>query len=168
MRKERWKISKQKVSLSLSANPIHLIRGTFSVATEAFAGFNRNSNNLTLKITDRTKPMFSAPVILCPVHRILWQRVPNLVNKFVILLQRSMFTQDSRNKSENDGCRVRLLNTICKFFKFPSPARGEGRGLLRSARNDDEKRGESLESNIKIPVNYCIVRRSNRKYKVKQ
>ena len=47
------------LSLSLSANPIHLIRGTFSVAQHVFAGFNRNSNNLTLKITDRTKPMFS-------------------------------------------------------------------------------------------------------------
>ena len=39
------------LSLSLSANPIHLIRGTFYVATEAFAGFNRNSNILTLKKT---------------------------------------------------------------------------------------------------------------------
>ena len=112
--------------------------------------------------------MFSAPVILGLVPKILWQRVPNLVNKFVILLQRSMFTQDSRNKSENDLSQVRLLNTICKFFKLPSPSGGEVNGLLRSARNDDEKRGESLESNIKIPVNYCIVRQSNRKYKVKQ
>lgn len=62
------------------------------------------------------------------------------------------------------------------FFKSPTsggkpapyPSGGEVNGLLRYARNDDEKRGESLESNIKIPVNYCIVRQSNRKYKVKQ
>ena len=83
--------------------------------------------------------MFSTPVILCPVHRIFRQRVPNLVHKFAILLHKYRFTQDSRNKSENDGGLRRLLNTICKFFKFPSPTRGEVNGLLRVARNDDRQ-----------------------------
>lgn len=63
----------------------------------------------------------------------------------------------------------------CMFFKYPSsggkPAPsssgGEARGLLRSARNDDEKRGESLESNIKIPANCCIDRQASRIYRVK-
>ena len=102
--------------------------------------------------------MFFTPVILCPVHRILWQQVPNLVNKFAILLQRSMFTQDSRNKSENDRYRGRLLNTICKFFNNPSPAdksatspaRGEVKGLLRFARNDDRSRSEVGRSMIEM------------------
>ena len=66
--------------------------------------------------------MFSTPVILCPVHRILWQQVTNLINKFALLLHKYRFTQDSRNKSENDWYRRCLLNTICKFFKYPSPA----------------------------------------------
>ena len=39
MRKERWKISKQKVSLSLSANPKHLIKGAFFAAQRVFAEF---------------------------------------------------------------------------------------------------------------------------------
>ncbi len=88
--------------------------------------------------------MFSTPVILCPVHRILWQQVTNLINKFAILLHKYRFTQDYRHKFENDWCRGRLLNTICKFFKSPSPAdkpatspRTEDvTGLLRLARND--------------------------------
>ena len=94
--------------------------------------------------------MFSTPVILCPVHRILWQQVTNLINKFALLLHKYRFTQDSRNKSENDWCRERLLDTICKFFKYPSPAdksatspaRGEVNGLLSFARNDNRVRGE--------------------------
>ena len=88
--------------------------------------------------------MFSTPVILCPVHRILWQQVTNLVNKFALLLHKYRFTQDSRNKSENDRDLKRLLCVCCKFFKTPSPAdkpatssRAEDvTGLLRLARND--------------------------------
>ncbi len=134
------------LSLSLSANHISLNKGTFSAAAEVFAEFfNKISNHHTLKITNRTKPIFSTPVILCTGHRIFWQRVSNPVNKFALLLHKYRFTQDSRNKSENDWYRVRLLNTICKFFKFPSPADksatspagGEVDGLLRFARNDD-------------------------------
>ena len=35
----------------------------------------------------------------------------------VLLFKRSMFTQDSRNKSENDGCWGRWFNTFGLFFK---------------------------------------------------
>ena len=63
-----------------------------------------------------------APVILCPVHRIFWQRVANLVNKFALLFKRSMFAQDSRDKPENDGCWGRWFSVCCEFFKYPSPA----------------------------------------------
>ena len=49
------------------------------------------------------------------------------------------------------GCR-RMLSAICKFFKYPSPeayalpspSRGEGSGLLRSARNDVNIAGRSM------------------------
>ena len=69
-----------------------------------------------------------------------------------------MFTQDSRNKSENDECRGRLLNTICKFFKSPSPpdksatspSKGEVNGLLRFTRNDDRVRAEVGRSMIEM------------------
>ena len=47
------------------------------------------------------------------MHRILWQRVTNLVNKFALLLKKSMLREDSRNKFENcDRCGKRGLNTI--------------------------------------------------------
>ena len=36
-----------------------------------------------------------APVILCLVHRILFQQGFNLVNKFALLLNKCWFTQDS-------------------------------------------------------------------------
>ena len=55
------------------------------------------------------------PVILCPVHRILWQRVSNQVNKFALLFKRSMFAQDSRDKPENDGCKGRGLSVFSAF-----------------------------------------------------
>ena len=99
------------------------------------------------KLTGGTKPALIAPVILCPVHRILWQQVTNLVNKFVILLQRSMFTHDSRNKSENNECRGRGNSVCCKFFKFHSE--WEATGLLRCARND-ERQGEVGKSMIEM------------------
>ena len=56
------------------------------------------------KQTGGTKPALPAHVILCLVHRILWQRISNLVNKFALLLHKYRFTQDSRDKPENDGC----------------------------------------------------------------
>ena len=66
-----------------------------------------------------TKAASSAPVILGPVPRILFQRVSNLVNKLALLLHK---------------CRGRMLNYCCTFFKYPSPdtfvspapSRGEG------------------------------------------
>ena len=48
-----------------------------------------------------------APVILCLVHRILFQQGFNLVNKFALLLNKCWFTQDSWDKPKNDGCRRR-------------------------------------------------------------
>ena len=50
------------LSLSLSANPIHLIKDTFSAVQRVFAGVIKNSNKLTLKLADSTKLTFSAPV----------------------------------------------------------------------------------------------------------
>ncbi|MDY4689327.1 MAG: hypothetical protein SPC24_02005, partial [Alphaproteobacteria bacterium] len=48
-----------------------------------------------------------APVILCLVHRILFQQGFNLVNKFALLLNKCWFTQDSWDKPKNDGGRGR-------------------------------------------------------------
>ena len=36
-------------------------------------------------------------------------------------LKKSMLSQDTRNKSGNDGCRWRLFS-CCKLFNYPSPA----------------------------------------------
>ena len=71
--------------------------------------------------TTSTKSTPLAPVILGLVPRILLQRVPNLVNKLALLLNKCWFS------------------AFCMFFKYPSPeayaspspARGEGSGLLR-------------------------------------
>ena len=59
-----------------------------------------------------TKAESPTPVILCLVHRILWQRVSNLVNKLALLLHKCWFTQDSRNKSENDWCQGRGFSLV--------------------------------------------------------
>ena len=58
-------------------------------------------------VSGGTKLTPSAPVILCLVHRILWQQGTNLVNKLAVLLHKCWLREDSRNKSENDGCRGR-------------------------------------------------------------
>ena len=63
-------------------------------------------------ITTSTKLAPLAPVILGLVPRIFWQRVSNLVNKFALLLHKCRFTQDSRNKSENDWCWGRGLSAF--------------------------------------------------------
>ena len=121
------------LSLSLSANPEHLIKGTFFAATKVFSEFfdkirklfprSLRGNN---KLTGGTKPALIAPVILCrdaqSVHRILWQRISNLVKKFALLLKRSMFAQDSQDKPENDWCEGRWFGVYCKSVKHPSPA----------------------------------------------
>ena len=64
------------------------------------------------KLTGGTKPTLLAPVILCLVHRIFCQRVSNQVNKFALLLHKSRFTQDSRDKPENDGGWRRWLGVF--------------------------------------------------------
>ncbi len=61
-----------------------------------------------------TSRLFS--VIFGLVPKILLQQVTNLVNKFTILLKRSMFIQDCRNASGNDGCWGRGLSLCCKFL----------------------------------------------------
>ena len=53
-----------------------------------------------------------APVILCLVHRILFQQGFNLVNKFALLLNKCWFTQDSWDKPKNDGCRGRWFSVF--------------------------------------------------------
>ena len=53
-----------------------------------------------------------APVILCLVHRILFQQGFNLVNKFALLLNKCWFTQDSWDKTKNDGCRGRGFSVM--------------------------------------------------------
>ena len=86
------------------------------------------------KLTGGNKSTFFIPVILGLVPRIFWQRVSNLINKFALLLHKCWYTQDSRNKSENDRCRRRGLSAFCQSFKYPSPdakalpspSRGEG------------------------------------------
>ena len=63
-------------------------------------------------------------VIFGLVPKILVQQVTNLVNKFAILLKRSMFRQDCRNglcvTSGNDGCWGCLFNTCCNVFNASS------------------------------------------------
>ena len=59
-------------------------------------------------------------VIFGLVPKILVQQVTNLVNKFAILLKRSMFRQDCRNASGNDGCWGCLFNTCCNVFNASS------------------------------------------------
>ena len=88
--------------------------------------------------TTNTKSAFPAPVILGrdaqSVHRIFWQRVSNLVNKFALLLNKCWLREDSWDKPKNDGGLKRLLSVFCTSFKYPlpdakaspSPARGEG------------------------------------------
>ncbi len=96
-----------------------------------------NFENVNDKFAGGTKPTSLAPVILGSVPSILWKRVSNLVNKLTLLLNKYW---DS------------MLSAICKFFKYPSPdaktspspSRGEGYGLLRSARNDAVINGEGL------------------------
>ena len=56
-----------------------------------------------------------APVILCPVHRILLQQGTNLVNKLVLLLHKCQLREDSRNKSENDGCWGRGVSAFSQY-----------------------------------------------------
>ena len=130
MRKERWKISNQKVSLSLSANPKYLIKGIFSAVTDVFASFFRKNdvcenNKHSTKLAGGTKQAILAPVILGHVPRILLQQGTNLVNKFALLLHKCRFAQDSRDKPENDGSWRCWLSICCSFFNYPSPARGE-------------------------------------------
>ena len=58
-------------------------------------------------------------------------------------IKKSILSQDTRNKSGNDGCQWRLFSG-CKLFNYPSPAdksatspaRGEVTRLLCCARND--------------------------------
>ena len=156
--------NKQTKGLSLSANPISLIRGTFFAATEVFTEFFYKISKLSPRLSGRhyttlpiagevtrllrcarnddrvwgevgvplqvkgnnkqtgTKSSSPAPVILGLVPKIFRQRVSNLVRKLALLLHEYRFTQDSRNKSENDWCQGRLFSTVCKFFKYPSPA----------------------------------------------
>ena len=75
--------------------------------------------------------MFSTPVILGLVPKILLKQGTNLINKFAILLLKSRFTQDSRNKSENDECLKPWLNLCCNTIKHHSPTGGEvGRSMI--------------------------------------
>ncbi len=53
--------------------------------------------------------------------RILLQQGTNLVNKCALLLHKCWFTQDSRNKPENDWYFWCWLSVCCKLFKYPSP-----------------------------------------------
>ena len=77
-----------------------------------------------------------APVILCLVHRILWQRVVNQVNKLAILFKRSMFTQDSWDKPENDGCRRRWFSVCCMFVKQMYHSGSSANELALKAKDD--------------------------------
>ena len=86
------------------------------------------------------KPALLAHVILGrdaqSVHRIFWQRVSNLVNKFTLLFKRSMFTQDSRDKPENDGCKGRLFNICCMFINRMYHSGASANELTLKAKDD--------------------------------
>lgn len=77
-----------------------------------------------------------APVILGPVPRIFWQRVINQVNKFALLLQRSMFTEDSRDKPENDGYWGRWFSVCCMFVKQMYHSGSSANELTLKAKDD--------------------------------
>ncbi len=64
------------------------------------------------RVDGGTKAASLAPVILCLVHRILFQQGSNLVNKFALLLNKCWFTQDSQNKSVYDGCWGRRVSAF--------------------------------------------------------
>ena len=64
------------------------------------------------KQTGGAKSTPLAPVILGPVPRIFWQRVSNLVNKLALLLNKCWLREDTRNKSEYDGCRGRGVSLV--------------------------------------------------------
>ena len=117
---------KNKLSkgLSLSANPEHLIKGTFSAVQHVFAGFGRKidtfgNNTVRTKLAGGNRSAFPAPVILGLVPRIFWQQGSNLVNKLALLLNK---------------CWSSVFSAFRMFFKYPSPeayaspspARGEG------------------------------------------
>ena len=80
-----------------------------------------------------TKLASPAPVILGLVPKILLQQYTNLVNKLALLLNKCW------------------LSIFCTFFKYPSPdakaspspARGEGSGLLRCYTPRNDGRAES-------------------------
>ena len=54
-----------------------------------------------------------------------------------LLFKRSMFTQDSRNKSENDGCWGRWFNTFGLFFKRIYHTGFSANELTLKAKNDN-------------------------------
>ena len=61
------------------------------------------------RVSGGTKAAPLVPVILCLVHRILFQQGFNLVNKFALLLNKCWFTQD---KSEYDWCWGRRFSLV--------------------------------------------------------
>ena len=96
--------------------------------------------------------------------RIFWQRVPNLVNKLALLLNKCWLREDSWDKPKNDGCWRRGFSLVVSKqrsvaagnkvmdTRLPQPV---GCGdkydvsclssrLLRCARNDGASNGEGL------------------------
>ena len=81
-----------------------------------------------------------APVILGrdaqSVPKILWQQVSKLVNKFALLLKRSMLKQDSRYKTWNDGGGVRWFSVCCMFLKQMYHSGSSANELALKAKDD--------------------------------
>ena len=79
----------------------------------------KNNNDKSAGGNSTTSRQFA--VIFGLVPKILLQQVTNLVNKLAILFKRSMFQQDCRNASGNDGYWDCGYSGCCIFFKYPSP-----------------------------------------------
>ena len=134
---------------------------TSPLAGEVGASLQVRGNNKPAGGTKSTPP---APVILGLVPRILLQRVPNLVNKFALLLHKFWLREDSWNKPKNDWCWGRWFSLVASKqrsvahgnkvmdTRLPQPAgcgdkydvSGWGYRLLRCARNDEASNGEGL------------------------
>ena len=135
---------KNKLSkgLSLSANPEHLIKGTFSAVQHVFTGFGRKidifgNNALRSNITGGTFTPFSASTINVILRRyslleVPWRRIHNVIAKAMsICVAAGNKVRDTR-LPQPAGCGDKY-DVSCLSSR-----------LLRCARNDGASNGEGL------------------------
>ena len=129
------------LSLSLSANPKCLIKGTFSAVQHVFIGFGRKNdtfgnNALRTKLTGGMFPRFSCTTFNVILRRyslleVPWRRIHNVIAKAMsICVAAGNKVRDTRlpqpagcgDKYDVSGLDLKhLLNTCCLSLKYPSP-----------------------------------------------